>query len=100
MALDQGLYFVSPKAASTRDARGGGAGVDNGYDIRTLQDLLGHSPRELTSKGLNTLSRDWVCERPSAWQGFISRGKDVSTTQIYTHVMQRPGLWVRSPLDG
>ena len=24
---------------------------------------------------------------------------DVSTTQIYTHVMQRPGLGVRSPLD-
>jgi integron integrase len=26
--------------------------------------------------------------------------KDVKTTQIYTHVMQRPGLGVRSPLDG
>ncbi len=26
--------------------------------------------------------------------------KDVSTTQIYTHVMQRPGLGVRNPLDG
>jgi len=26
--------------------------------------------------------------------------KDVTTTQIYTHVMQRPGLGVRSPLDG
>jgi hypothetical protein len=25
--------------------------------------------------------------------------KDVSTTQIYTHVMQKPGLGVRSPLD-
>jgi integron integrase len=25
--------------------------------------------------------------------------KDVSTTQIYTHVMKRPGLGVRSPLD-
>jgi site-specific recombinase XerD len=25
--------------------------------------------------------------------------KDVSTTQIYTHVMARPGLGVRSPLD-
>jgi len=25
--------------------------------------------------------------------------KDVATTQIYTHVMQRPGLGVRSPLD-
>jgi integron integrase len=26
--------------------------------------------------------------------------QDVSTTQIYTHVMQRPGIGVRSPLDG
>jgi len=26
--------------------------------------------------------------------------KDVATTQIYTHVMQKPGIGVRSPLDG
>ncbi|MSU58761.1 MAG: integron integrase, partial [Pedosphaera sp.] len=26
--------------------------------------------------------------------------KEVTTTQIYTHVMQKPGLGVRSPLDG
>ena len=25
--------------------------------------------------------------------------EDVSTTQIYTHVMAKPGLGVRSPLD-
>ena len=25
--------------------------------------------------------------------------RDVATTQIYTHVMQKPGLGVRSPLD-
>jgi len=25
--------------------------------------------------------------------------KDVSTTQVYTHVMQKPGVGVRSPLD-
>jgi integrase len=25
--------------------------------------------------------------------------KNVTTTQIYTHVMRRPGLGVRSPLD-
>ena len=41
--------------------------LENGYDIRTVQDLLGH--------------------------------KSVLTTQIYTHVMQKPGLGVRSPLD-
>jgi site-specific recombinase XerD len=26
--------------------------------------------------------------------------KDVAATQIYTHVMQRPGIGVRSPPDG
>ena len=41
--------------------------LEANYDIRTVQDLLGH--------------------------------KDVATTQIYTHVLKKPGVGVKSPLD-
>ena len=41
--------------------------IEAGYDIRTVQELLGH--------------------------------KDVRTTMVYTHVLNRGGRGVNSPLD-
>jgi integron integrase len=41
--------------------------LESGYDIRTVQEPLGH--------------------------------KDLATTMVYTHVLNKPGLGIRSPLD-
>lgn len=41
--------------------------LEGGYDIRTVQELLGH--------------------------------KDVGSTMIYSHVLYKPGIGAKSPLD-
>ena len=57
---EEAYFHISPRSFSAHL-------LEDGLDIRTIQELLGH--------------------------------KDVSTTMIYTHVLNRGGQGVRSPAD-